>query len=878
MKIYSLRHKLTLPFALIYGLVCLCGIFWSHHRKLDFIRGELEGASRHYLEWSLALASIEPDLGQRQRFITSIAAASEVDWLLLYDPDTGELVGGSRYEWNRKQVDDLDLWVRELVLLGDARVNELIWQDSHLIHFGESRIFDVEGQESRFRTIRAVGSFNLDDGLNVLFETTLLMGAVWLGGGVFLYFCTFCLLKRTVIDRVDYLKKSMDSHARGEPLPVDGMEANDELGQLGKSYREMLVDMEASNREVQRLALVASETDNGVIITNVDEAIEWVNAGFTRITGYTLEEVKGKRPGSFLQGSHSNAETVDFIRKKVRARESFSAELVNYGKNGQEFYITIDAKPLFEKGRFVGFIAIQRDDSERYQYEQQLLVEREKAEQANHAKSAFLAAMSHEIRTPMNGVIGVVRLLEATKLDVHQQELTGIIQRSGESLMTVINDILDFSRIEAGELKIADAEFNLEDTLENPLSLLVGASEKKGILLFSKFSDSLPYRVRGDANRMRQILYNLIGNAIKFTDSGRIEVSFSSRRLEGNQFFLEGCVADTGIGISAKHLNGLFDRFYQVADTQSPFRKGTGLGLAIVKRLTELMGGSVSVESVVGEGSVFRFRVRLDVIEWENPALAEPSFSGVPVWLKLEPDSLQAEMEARFTRLGMKRVDEAEAARIILCSDAPPRVLNQEAVVLQLVPFSRRVSEVVGCYAYRAPYLFSELVRILRSILYKDVLSVGRGLSDRSKEKKVLSFAKDIQLLVVEDSKMNQMVIGAMLSSIGLEHSIANDGQEAVAAFEKTAYDLVLMDIHMPNMDGYEATRLIREMPNGNSCRIIALSAGVLQEQEEKAFEQGMDAFLSKPVQAEEIREVVARFFPAPPPHLLKKKNASSSK
>ena len=865
MKIYSLRHKLTVPFALVYGLVSLSGLFWSHHRKLDFIREELVSASRHYLEWSLALASIEPDPGQRLRFIASIAATPEVNWLILYDPDTGEVVGGSRYEWNRKMVSELDASTRDSILLGDPGFNEPIWEGRHLIHFGESRIFDVEDQESRFRTIRAVGSFNLDEGLNDLFETTWIMGAVWMGGGVFLYFCTFCLLKKIVINRVDHLKRSMDLQARGKPLPeMDTVE--DELGQLGESFREMLGEIESSNREVQRLALVASETDNGVIITDIEENIEWINAGFTRITGYTLEEVKGKKPGAFLQGPNSSPEAIRYIRQKVQARESFSAELINYAKNGQEYYITIDAKPLFEKGQFVGFIAIQRDDSERYQYEQQLVVERERAEQANHAKSAFLAAMSHEIRTPMNGVIGVVRLLEATKLDTHQQELASIIQRSGESLMTVINDILDFSRIEAGELKIGENDFELEDTLENPLSLLVGPSEEKGLLLFSRQNNPLPYRVRGDANRIRQILYNLIGNAIKFTDSGQIEVSFSSEKVDEGRCVLKGSVSDTGIGIPSEHLNGLFDRFYQVDDAQSRFRKGTGLGLAIVKRLTELMGGTVSVDSILGEGSVFHFSVSLDVLEWENPLLVGSPFSGVPAWIQIEPSILEVEIAKRLLGLGMRRVDQPKAARILFCRGDPPKDLGNGATVLQLVPFSRSHTGAPGCHSFRAPYLYTDLLRILRSVFHEETLLAEEASGSRSRKGKAKPLATDIRILVVEDSAINQKVMAAMLSSIGLEHSLANDGLEAVEAFRESAFDLVFMDIHMPNMDGYEATRKIRKMRNGDSCTIVALSAGVLQEQEEKALKQGMNAFLSKPVKPDDIRELVERFFPASSP------------
>ncbi len=862
MKIRSLRLKLTLPFALVYGLVSVCGIFWSQHRKLEFIRSELVGASRHYLEWSLALASIEPDPGQRQRFIASIAAASEVDWLLLYDPDTGDVLAGSRYEWNRKTLGELDAETRAIIAQGDAPGDSAIWLGRRLIHFGQSRISSVDGQESRFRTIRAAGSFNLDEGLNDLFNTSLLMGVVWLGGGIFLFACTCCLLQRIVLDRVHRLKRSMEQHSRGEPVSAPLGTVDDELGRLGESFREMLGQIESSSREVQRLALVASETDNGVIITDVDENIEWVNEGFTRITGYTLEEVRGRKPGAFLQGPNSSAGTIRFIREKVQARESFSAELINYAKNGDEYFITIDAKPLFERERFIGFIAIQRDDTERYLHEQQLRVEREKAEQANHAKSAFLAAMSHEIRTPMNGVIGVVRLLEETKLDAHQQELAGIIHRSGESLMTVINDILDFSRIEAGELKIAEEDFFLESAIEPALSLLIGPCEEKGLLLFSSRDDGLPRRARGDSNRIRQILFNLIGNAVKFTESGSVAVSFSCERLEDGFCLLKGSVADTGIGIAPGHIDGLFERFYQVDDAQTRLRKGTGLGLAIVKRLAELMGGSVSVESTVGEGSVFRFSVRLEVVEWEDSAAVEPPFKGIPAWVSVQPLPLQAEMESRLSRLGFRAVEDPGAARLVLCSGEPPKQLGPVDAVLQLVPFSQEHSGAPGCHYYRAPYLHSDLERALRSIFHEETLAAGQDSLDRTGKEKLNPPVAGISLLVVEDSKINQKVIGAMLDSIGLGHDLADDGVQAVQAFRETAYDLVLMDVHMPNMDGYEATRRIRLLPNGQDCVIVALSAGVLQEQEAMALAQGMNAFLSKPVKADDIRAVIGRFFP----------------
>ena len=297
-------------------------------------------------------------------------------------------------------------------------------------------------------------------------------------------------------------------------------------------------------------------------------------------------------------------------------------------------------------------------------------------------------------------------------------------------------------------------------------------------------------------------------------------------------------------------------------DAQTRLRKGTGLGLAIVKRLAELMGGSVSVESTVGEGSVFRFSVRLEVVEWEDSAAVEPPFKGIPAWVSVQPLPLQAEMESRLSRLGFRAVEDPGAARLVLCSGEPPKQLGPVDAVLQLVPFSQEHSGAPGCHYYRAPYLHSDLERALRSIFHEETLAAGQDSLDRTGKEKLNPPVAGISLLVVEDSKINQKVIGAMLDSIGLGHDLADDGVQAVQAFRETAYDLVLMDVHMPNMDGYEATRRIRLLPNGQDCVIVALSAGVLQEQEAMALAQGMNAFLSKPVKADDIRAVIGRFFP----------------
>jgi two-component system sensor histidine kinase/response regulator len=404
---------------------------------------------------------------------------------------------------------------------------------------------------------------------------------------------------------------------------------------------------EEQARHAEKLALVASGTDNAVIITDVAGHIEWVNEAFTRIAGYALSEVIGKIPGHFLQGPRTSAGTVAHMRQRLRAGTGFSVELVNYTKAGEPYWLSIDVRPILGvDGAVQHFIAIERDITSRKESDAQLLRAKEQAEASSIAKSQFLATMSHEIRTPLNGVIGMAdMLIRKGGLTAQQLRCVSVIRCSGDSLLSLLNDVLDFSKIEAGKLELNNLDFNLHAAVEEVMEMLSPKAAAKGLAFACRIAPQVPVEVNGDPDRLRQILINLVNNAIKFTERGEVIVRVSAQSVEADpvqataaphaaaphasvphasvphasvphasapptrapaaRTLVRFDVHDTGLGIPADRLDRLFKSFSQVDASTTRKYGGTGLGLAIVKQLAQLMGGDASVQSVAGAGCTF---------------------------------------------------------------------------------------------------------------------------------------------------------------------------------------------------------------------------------------------------------------------------------
>ena len=517
-----------------------------------------------------------------------------------------------------------------------------------------------------------------------------------------------------------------------------------------------------NQQELEKLSLVASFTDNLVVITDASGCFEWVNDAFVKRTGYTLKEVVGLKPGKVLQGPGTDPHMVEKIGQKLRRGESFKAQLLNYTKAGVPYWVEFQVTPIKNKhGTVERFIAVQSDITELKRTQSELKVAKEKAEAASQAKSDFLATMSHEIRTPMNGIIGMSSLLLDTELVPKQREMVEAVRHSGDALMTIIEDILDFSKIEARKLELVEEAFRLDSVISGVVDLLQHKAASRAIDLIVRVAPDVPDSFMGDPGRLRQILMNLVGNGIKFTDEGsiRIQVSRLNSTAAGS-VNLEISVTDTGIGMSEEQQSLLFQAFSQVDSSTTRRFGGTGLGLAISKRLVELMGGSIGVESKRQEGSRFWVRLPLRVVE------------------------------ARQT------------------------------------PF-------------------------------KD----ERGVSDEPAAQTTFSGTKP-RLLLVEDNEVNARMAMMMLEKHGYPGEVARDGEVAVERFASGVYDGILMDCHMPILDGYEATRAIRTLEASPlwqrpRCRIIAMTANVQAGERERCLAAGMDDYVSKPLRAAPLIEAL---------------------
>jgi two-component system sensor histidine kinase/response regulator len=624
---------------------------------------------------------------------------------------------------------------------------------------------------------------------------------------------------------------------------------------------------------LERYRHLVENADEIIFGTDVHGRFRFVNPAAERITGYPREELLGRCYLDLIDPDYQQAAQHFYQHQfDTRARSTYF-EFPMIAKTGARIWLGQSVLTVFANdGRVEGYEAIARDITSRRGIEEELARTRDAALQSARAKSEFLANVSHEVRTPLNGVLGMTDFLLSTDLTVEQREYAELIRSSAETLLAIVNDVLDLSRVEAGKLTIEPVDFDLDELIDSVSEQFAAGAAEKRLKLRIHLDLNVVRALRGDSQRIRQVLFNLVGNAVKFTDRGEITVSVLQPEHDEDSVKLRFVVADTGIGIAADVQQRLFTPFTQGDGTTTRRYGGSGLGLAVSKRLVEAMGGDIGLLSVAGEGSTFWFDVPLAKQPDDQHALVNRWDLSSHRALLVDADDVHRGMVARQLASARIGLDEATNATEALSAarsrryDAivfdmrlgdhdglafarAVRALPAHATtrLLLLTAFGRRRHDIdafrtAGIDAFllkpvRRAQLCDTLARLLASEPVAPPAPPPEPQSTRAR------------VLLVEDNTVNQVVALGQLQRLGHEGVVASSGLHALDMLKQSAFDIVLMDIQMPDIDGYEATRRIRELPGAMSrIPIVAITAHALPGEREKCLAAGMNDYLPKPV------------------------------
>ena len=719
-------------------------------------------------------------------------------------------------------------------------------------------------------------------------------------------------LQRVISEPIRQLTETASAVAAHENYSIRAVKrSGDEIGVLFDQFNSMLDRIQQRDvaiqgahdsmekRVAERTAYLNALIDNSplaIMVLDYQGTVQLCNPAFEQLFQYSRLEILGK-PIDGLLATESLLAEANSISRQTLSGTPVTLVTQRMRKDLSLVDVELHGVPLVVHGQVVGSLGIYQDISARKRAEEAMQQAREQAEAASRAKSEFLANMSHEIRTPMNGIMGMTELVLDTDLDPEQREYLNMAKLSADSLLSLINDILDFSKIEAGKLEIDAIEFHLSDSLGDTMKALSLRAHQKGLELAYDLQTDVPDGLVGDPGRLRQIIVNLVGNGIKFTERGEVIVYVAVESRTADDIQLHFTIADTGIGIPADKQHAIFEAFTQADGSMTRTFGGTGLGLTISSRLVEFMKGRIWVESELGKGSRFHFTahfglqtesvrkviprdpmilrdLRVLVVDdnetnrhilvkmlssWHARPVAVDSGARAMTTLRegqglgrafplILLDAQMPEMDGFALVESIKRNPEWETATIMMLSSAGQR------------GDARRCRE-LGVAAY--------LTKPVRQAELLDAILTALGTKPKKQAQAALitrhSLREDhghLRILLVEDNAVNQLLAQRMLEKRGHTVTVATNGKEALAALEANSYQLVFMDVQMPEMDGFEATAAIREREkkSGTHVPIVAMTAHAMVGDKERCQAAGMDDYLSKPIRPEELSEVLKRY------------------